>query len=184
MGGWGVKEGGYMKIGLISDTHGWIHPRLFGHFEDVDEIWHAGDIGNLETADTLSAFRPLRAVYGNIDDAMVRRVYGENLRFMAEEVKVWITHIGGTPGHYNRRVRAAINEDQPQIFMCGHSHIALVRNDPKGGFLYINPGAAGYQGFHKYMTIATLHIDGSRIHDFKLIELGERGKAILPDHQD
>jgi len=173
-----------LKIGLISDTHGWIHPRLFDHFKDVDEIWHAGDIGNLETADTLSAFRPLRAVYGNIDDAMVRRVYGENLRFMAEEVKVWITHIGGTPGHYNRRVRAAINEDQPQIFMCGHSHIALVRNDPKGGFLYINPGAAGYQGFHKYMTIATLQIDGSRIHDFKLIELGERGKVILPDHQD
>ena len=173
-----------MKIGLISDTHGWIHPRLFDHFKDVDVIWHAGDIGNLETADALSAFRPLRAVYGNIDDARVRRVYGENLRFMAEEVKVWITHIGGTPGRYNRRVRAAINEDQPHIFMCGHSHIALVRNDPKGGFLYINPGAAGYQGFHKYMTIATLHIDGSRIHDFKLIELGERGKVILPDHQD
>jgi uncharacterized protein len=173
-----------LKIGLISDTHGWIHPRLFAHFEDVDEIWHAGDIGNLETADALAAFRPLRAVYGNIDDDRVRRVFSESLRFSAEEVKVWITHIGGTPGHYDRRVWPAIYDDHPDIFICGHSHIALVRNDPKGGFLYINPGAAGYQGFHKYMTIVTLYIDGSRIHDFKLIELGERGKVILPDHQD
>jgi putative phosphoesterase len=173
-----------MKIGLISDTHGWIHPRLFEHFRDVDEIWHAGDIGNIETADSLSAFRPLKAVFGNIDDAMVRRAFRESLKFKAEEVKVWITHIGGTPGHYDRRVRPAIYNDPPDIFMCGHSHIALVKSDPKAGLLFINPGAAGYQGFHKYMTAITLCIDGSRIYDFKLIELGERGKVILPGHPD
>jgi putative phosphoesterase len=171
-----------MKAGLISDTHGWIHPGIFEHFKDVDEIWHAGDIGNLETADALAAFKPLKAVYGNIDDAGVRRVFKENLDFNAEEVRVRITHIGGTPGHYDRRVRASLYEDPPDIFVCGHSHIALVRKDPKAGFLFINPGAAGYQGFHKYMTAITLCIDGSRIHDLQLIELGERGKAILQDH--
>ena len=172
-----------MKIGLISDTHGWIHPRLFEYFGDVDEIWHAGDIGNLETADALSVFKPLRAVYGNIDNAIVRRVFKEDLIFKAEEVKIFITHIGGTPGHYNKRVSASLKNDPPGIFMCGHSHIAKVQNDPKSGFLFINPGAAGYQGFHKYMTAMKLCIDGTRIHDLQVIELGERGKVILPGHQ-
>lgn len=156
---------------------------MFEHFRDVDEIWHAGDIGNIETADALSAFKPLRAVYGNIDDGKVRRAFNENLRFTVENTKVWITHIGGSPGHYDRRVLSSIYNDIPDIFMCGHSHIALVRTDPKGGFLHINPGAAGYHGFHKFMTIATMHIDGRRLYDFKMIELGERGKVILPDHQ-
>jgi uncharacterized protein len=97
-----------MKIGLLSDTHGWIHPRLFEDFADCDEIWHAGDIGNIAIADTLAEFKPLKAVFGNIDDSLVRTVYKENLIFMAEEIKVWITHIGGTPGHYDKRVRPAI----------------------------------------------------------------------------
>jgi hypothetical protein len=173
-----------VKIGLISDTHGWIHPGLFGHFSDVDEIWHAGDIGNMETADALAAFRPLKAVYGNIDGTDVRSAFNEHLIFRAEEVKVMIAHIGGTPGHYDRKVRPILLEDPPGIFMCGHSHIALVKSDPKAGLLFINPGAAGYQGFHKYMTIMTINIEGSRIFDFKLIELGERGKVILPGHPD
>jgi putative phosphoesterase len=168
-----------MKIGIISDTHGWIHPRLFEHFKDVDEIWHAGDIGNIETADALAAFRPLKAVYGNIDGADVRRAFKENLTFIADEVRVWITHIGGTPGHYDRRVKPDIYEDPPDIFICGHSHIARVQNDSKTGFLFINPGSAGYQGFHMYMTAMKLCIDGTKIHDFKLIELGERGRVIL-----
>jgi uncharacterized protein len=166
-----------MKIGLLSDTHGWIHPRLFDHFSECDEIWHAGDIGNIETADKLSAFKPFRAVYGNIDDSLVRTVYKENLMFLAEDVKVWITHIGGTPGHYDRRVKNLIYEEPPDIFICGHSHIAKVMNDTKGGFLYINPGAAGYYGFHKFMTAIRFCIDGVNIHDLELIELGERGKA-------
>jgi uncharacterized protein len=168
-----------MKIGLLSDTHGWIHPRLFDHFADCDEIWHAGDIGNVETADRLSSFKPLKAVYGNIDDAVIRSIYKENLIFMAEEIRVWLTHIGGTPGHYDRRILPALNENPPDLFICGHSHIAKVMNDKKSGFLYMNPGAAGYNGFHKYMTAIRFYIDGKNIHDLELIELGERGRVIL-----
>lgn len=168
-----------MKVGLLSDTHGWIHPRIFEHFKDVDEIWHAGDIGNIETADALSAFRPLRAVYGNIDGADVRKVYNEHLLFEAEKLRVWITHIGGTPGHYDRRVRPAIYDDPPGLFICGHSHIAKVIYDRKGAFLYINPGAAGFSGFHKFMTAVRFRIDGPRISSLELIELGERGRVTL-----
>lgn len=168
-----------MKIGLLSDTHGWIHPRLFSHFDACDEIWHAGDIGNIQTADTLAAFRPLRAVYGNIDDALVRKSYKEHLHFSAEDTRVWITHIGGTPDHYNHRIRNALIENPPDIFICGHSHIAKVIYDKKNGLLYVNPGAAGYNGFHKYMTAIRFQIDGTRIHDLELIELGERGKIVI-----
>jgi putative phosphoesterase len=168
-----------MKIGLISDTHGWIHPRLFDHFEKCDEIWHAGDIGNIQTADALSAFRPLRAVYGNIDDAIVRSAYKENEFFMADEMRIFITHIGGSPGRYEARIRSEISENPPDILICGHSHIAKVMFDSKFGFLFINPGAAGYNGFHKYMTAIRFQIDGKNIHDLELIELGERGKVVI-----
>lgn len=168
-----------MKIGLLSDTHGWIHPRLFDDFAGCDEIWHAGDIGNIETADKLAAFKPLKAVFGNIDDALVRKVYKEHLIFMAEEIKVWLTHIGGTPDHYDKRVRPGIYEDHPDIFICGHSHIAKVMYDKKAGLLYVNPGAAGYNGFHKFMTAIRFRIDGKNIHDMELIELGERGHITL-----
>ena len=168
-----------MKIGLISDTHGWIHPRLFDHFAGVDEIWHAGDIGSVETADELAAFKPLKAVFGNIDNAAIRRIYNEHLIFKAEEINIWLTHIGGTPGHYDKRVRPGIYEKPPDLFICGHSHIAKVMHDKEAGFLYVNPGAAGYSGFHKYMTAIRLEIDGMKIHNMELIELGERGKAAI-----
>jgi putative phosphoesterase len=167
-----------MKIGLISDTHGWIHPRLFDHFADCDEIWHAGDIGGVETADMLSGFKPLKAVYGNIDNAVVRKTYPENLIFMADGIKVWITHIGGYPGHYERRILPGLNEYRPELFICGHSHIAKVIYDKKLGFLYMNPGAAGYNGFHRFMTAIRFQIDGKDIHDLDLIELGERRRII------
>jgi len=123
-----------MKIGLLSDTHGWIHPRLFEHFAGCDEIWHAGDIGNIETADTLAGFRPFKAVYGNVDNSLVRSVYKENLIFTVEEIRVWITHVGGTPGHYDRRVLTSIKDIHPDLFICGHSHIAKVMYDKKAGF--------------------------------------------------
>lgn len=171
-----------MKVGLISDTHGWIHPRLSEYFKDVDEIWHAGDIGNIQTADALSSFKPLRAVYGNIDDSVVRRVYNEDLFFMAEDIRVWITHIGGTPGHYDARIKRAIYDDPPGLFICGHSHIAKVMYDKKAGFLYINPGSAGYHGFHKFMTAIRFSIAGKKILDLELIELGERGRVTLRDY--
>lgn len=166
-----------MKIGLISDTHGWIHPSLYEHFKDCDEIWHAGDIGNIQTADSLAAFKPLRAVYGNIDDSIVRSAYTESLRFSAEKMTIWVIHIGGTPGNYSPKVKAEIYTDAPDIFICGHSHIAKVMFDKKSGSLYINPGAAGYSGFHKYMTAIRFQITGERIHDLELIEMGERGKV-------
>lgn len=170
-----------MKIGLLSDTHGWIHPRLFDHFAKCDEIWHAGDIGNIETADELAGFKPLKAVYGNIDNSIIRSIYTANLIFMAEETRVWLTHIGGTPGNYNRKLLPALIEDPPDLFICGHSHIAKVIYDKKAGFLYMNPGAAGFNGFHRFMTAIRFQIDGKSIHDLEMIELGERGKIILPD---
>ena len=166
-----------MKIGLLSDTHGWLHPRIFDFFECCDEIWHAGDIGNIETADRLNSFRPLRAVYGNIDDAKVRQVYGNHLHFMADELKVFITHIGGRPDNYQPAARTELLKNPPDLFICGHSHIALVKYDSKYNFLHINPGAAGYIGLHKIITAIRFNITGKKIHDLELIELGEREKS-------
>jgi putative phosphoesterase len=171
-----------MKIGLLSDTHGWIHPRIFDFFECCNEIWHAGDIGNIETADKLNSFRPLKAVYGNIDDAKVRQVYGKYLRFTADELNVFITHIGGRPGRYEREISEELSKNPPDLFICGHSHIALIKYNNKYNFLHINPGAAGYIGFHKMMTAIRFSITGKKIHDLELIELGERGKSFrLPE---
>jgi uncharacterized protein len=167
-----------MKIGLVSDTHGWIHPRLFDYFDKCDEIWHAGDIGNIETADSFCAFKPFRAVYGNIDDVTVRLTYKENQIFEVGEKKIWMKHIGGTPGHYDLKVRKKIYDNPPDIFICGHSHIAKVMFDKKAGLLYINPGSAGYIGFHKFMTAIRFNIDENKIYDLELIELGERGIII------
>ncbi|HLN22063.1 MAG TPA: metallophosphoesterase family protein [Bacteroidales bacterium] len=166
-----------MRIGLLSDTHGWIHPGLVKFFAECDEIWHAGDIGNLETADSLSSIKPLRAVYGNIDNAAVRSEYPEKLRFRAGDVNVFITHIGGTPGNYDRRIRDELMASPPDLFICGHSHIAKIMFDKKGGFLYVNPGAAGYIGFHKIMTAARFTIDSKSITGMEIIELGERGRV-------
>ena len=166
-----------MKIGLLSDTHGWIHPSIFEHFADCDEIWHAGDIGPVKTADSLNSFKPLKAVYGNIDDSFVRSVFPESLRFTVEEMKIWITHIGGSPGNYSLKVKNEIYTTPPDIFISGHSHIAKVLFDKRSGSLYINPGAAGYIGFHKYMTVIRFQITGKKIHDLELIEMGERGKV-------
>lgn len=166
-----------LKIGLLSDTHGWVHPNLFEFFKDVDEVWHAGDIGGIETADKLALFKPLKAVYGNIDGGMVRRTFPEVLFFEAEKVKVLMTHIGGAPGRYDFKAKELIGKERPDLFICGHSHIAKVMRDSKNGLLYVNPGAAGFQGFHKYMTAIRFIIDVAEIKDMELFELGERGRA-------
>jgi uncharacterized protein len=168
-----------MKIGLLSDTHGWIHPKLYDFFSGVDEIWHAGDIGNAQTADNLSSLKPFRAVYGNVDGSELRSMFSKSLRFLAEEKDIYMTHIGGYPGHYDPGVREYLHSNPPGIFICGHSHIARVMFDKKGRFLFINPGAAGYIGFHKIMTAVRFDIDGSNIHDLELIELGNRGNVHL-----
>lgn len=169
-----------MKIGLVSDTHGWFHPSLFDFFADVDELWHAGDIGDVELLDNLLKFKPVRAVYGNVDGAEVRLACKETLRFKVDEVKVFMTHIGGSPGHYDKGVQSVLKYSPPDLFVCGHSHIARVMFDRKYNFLYMNPGAAGYFGFHKFMTAARFSIEGKRIFDFELIDLGERGKVTAP----
>lgn len=166
------------RIGLLSDTHGFIHPRLFTFFEKVDEIWHAGDIGNIETADTLAKFRPLKAVYGNIDGSDVRTVHPLHQRFLCEDIDVWITHIGGYPGHYERSVKPDIFSNPPGLFITGHSHILKVIFDKKLNFLHMNPGAAGNKGFHVVCTALRFVIDGKDIRDLEIWEM-KRKEIVL-----
>ncbi len=165
-------------IGLLSDTHGYIHPRLLSFFEKVDEIWHAGDIGNIETADTLTEFKPLKAVYGNIDGHEIRAVHPLHQRFMCEGINVWITHIGGYPGRYERCVKPDIYDNPPNLFICGHSHILKVIYDKKLDFLHINPGAAGNKGFHRVCTAVRFKIDGKDIRELEIWEM-KRNEIVL-----
>jgi uncharacterized protein len=162
------------RIGLLSDTHGFINERLFSFFENCDEIWHAGDIGNIGTADKLASFKTLRAVHGNIDGQDVRIVHPQHLRFLCENVDVWITHIGGYPNHYDVSLRNQIIANPPKLFICGHSHILKVIYDKKLELLHINPGAAGKSGFHKVATAVRFAIDGSDIKELEIIELEQR----------
>lgn len=163
------------RIGLISDTHSHLEASVFDYFEECDEIWHAGDIGDPEVADRLAGFRPLRAVFGNIDEPALRRRFPEDLRFELEGVDVFMTHIGGYPGRYNTRVRAILREQPPKLYICGHSHILKVMPDRKLGLLHINPGAAGKHGFHKMKTIVRFSLNNGQIKDLQVVELGKRG---------
>jgi putative phosphoesterase len=162
------------RIGLLSDTHGFIDQRVYEFFKDCDEIWHAGDFGNMDTADTLSSFKPVRGVYGNIDDHVLRTVFPKHLKFRCEEVKVWITHIGGYPGHYDTSVKPGIFQDPPTLFICGHSHILKVIFDKKLNLLHINPGAAGNHGFHNVKTLLRFVIDGANIRDLEILEIDRK----------
>jgi putative phosphoesterase len=162
-----------MRIGLISDTHGYLDDAVFKHFENCDEIWHAGDFGNIELADKLAAFKPLRGVYGNIDGTDVRQVYPEHLRFMCEKVDVWMTHIGGYPDRYAPDVKREIYTKPPGLFISGHSHILKVIYDKKINCLHLNPGAAGKQGWHKVRTLIRFSITDEKIHTLDVIELHE-----------
>ena len=165
-------------IGLLSDTHGYIDPRWEHVFGGVDEIWHAGDIGTREVADFLSAIKPFRAVYGNIDGQVIRKQYPEKLRFTCEGMDILMIHIGGYPGHYDRRIRAEIQEDPPGLFISGHSHILKVMVDKKLDLLHINPGAAGISGFHTQRTVVRFVIDGPKIKDLEVVEMGPRGRKV------
>ena len=158
------------KIGLLSDTHGWLNPAVFEFFKDCDEIWHVGDIGGTDVADSLSAFKPLRAVYGNIDDQKIRLMFPKINIFTIENVKVMMTHIGGYPGRYEPGIKELIIKEKPNIFISGHSHILKVMNDHNLHLLHINPGAAGNSGFHKVITMVRFHIDGSEIKNMELYE--------------
>ena len=160
------------KIGLLSDTHGFLDDKVFEHFKDCDEVWHAGDIGTVEVADRLAAFKPLRAVYGNIDGDKLRVMFKQHERWMCEGVDVWMTHIGGYPGKYAREVKPEIFMHPPKLFISGHSHILKVMYDKKLGTLHINPGAEGKYGFHNVRTLVRFDIDGTDIRNLEVIEIG------------
>jgi putative phosphoesterase len=162
------------KILLLSDTHSYIDDQILKFVKQADEVWHAGDIGNLNVTDTIKKLKPLRAVYGNIDDKDARAEFTLDNRFVLEKVTVWMTHIGGHPNKYNQRNREEINLNTPQIFIAGHSHILKVQYDKKLNLLHLNPGAAGNHGFHKIRTMLRFNLDDGDIKEMEIIELATR----------
>ena len=165
-----------MRIGLLSDTHGFLDPVIFDHFSNCDEVWHAGDFGSLELVKQLENFKPLKGVYGNIDDREVRTVFPLDLRFEMEGMDILMTHIGGYPGRYNRRVKMVMETHAPSLFICGHSHILKVIYDKKYQCLHMNPGACGHFGFHKIRTLLRFELHNGKVQNADVIELGHRGR--------
>lgn len=163
------------KILLLSDTHSYIDEQILKFVKQADEVWHAGDIGDLHVTDTIKSLKPLRAVYGNIDDADARLEFPLDNKFTIENVTVWMTHIGGYPNKYNQRVREELKGNSPQVFICGHSHILKVQFDKKLNLIHLNPGAAGNHGFHKIRTMIRFTIDKEQLKDMEVIELATRG---------
>ncbi|MEN8815642.1 MAG: metallophosphoesterase family protein [Nonlabens sp.] len=159
-----------MKILLLSDTHSHIDDFVLKYVQQADEVWHAGDIGDLKVTDQIAAVKPLRAVWGNIDDDKARMQFPEHNRFNCEGMDIWITHIGGYPGRYNQRVRPEIYDNAPDIFICGHSHILKVVNDKKINCLHMNPGAIGMHGFHQKRTMLRFEIKDGKIGNLEVIE--------------
>lgn len=159
------------RIGLLSDTHAYWDPRFEQYFKDVDEIWHAGDIGSLDITLRLQELAPLRAVHGNIDGGDLRRQYPQLLRWSCEGLDVLMTHIGGYPGRYAPNIRKLILQRPPGLFISGHSHILKVMPDPQLGLLHINPGAAGLQGWQSVRTLVRFYVSDGKVHDLEVIEL-------------
>lgn len=159
------------RIGLLSDTHAFWDDKYLEYFAECDEIWHAGDIGSLEVAQKLAAFRPFCAVYGNCDGGDLRMMYGERLRWRCEDAEIFMTHIGGYPGRYEPSVRKSLYARPPHLFISGHSHILKVQYDPTLNLLYINPGAAGLMGWHKVRTLVRFTIDGQEFKDLEVVEI-------------
>ncbi len=162
------------RIGLLSDTHSWLYPGLIDFFRDCDELWHAGDIGDVATYDELATFKPLRAVHGNIDGSEIRMICPETLIFSCEEVRVVIRHIGGYPGRYDKRVIDILDRERPDLFISGHSHILKVIYDQKRELLHMNPGAAGRQGLHSLITCIRFSINGKTISDLEIMQKERR----------
>lgn len=161
------------RIGLLSDTHGYWDERYLKYFEPCDQIWHAGDIGLMEIVERLEAFRPLKAVYGNIDGQDMRRLFPETARFTVDGADVLMKHIGGYPGKYDASIRSTLFANPPQLFISGHSHILKVKYDKSLNLLHINPGAAGIYGFHTVRTLVRFSIDKGRFSDLEVIELNK-----------
>lgn len=163
-----------MKILLLSDTHSYIDERILEYASNSDEVWHAGDIGDLKVTDELQKVAMIRGVYGNIDNAEIRKEFPLNNRFTAEGVEVLITHIGGYPGKYSPAIREEIYANPPKLFICGHSHILKVMPDKKLNLLHMNPGACGVYGFHQVRTMLRFEINSGKIENLEVIELGKR----------
>jgi putative phosphoesterase len=162
------------KILLLSDTHSHIDDTILKYVKLADEVWHAGDIGDLKVTDTIKKLKPLRAVFGNIDNHEARLEFPLNNRFLCEGVDVLITHIGGYPGKYSSAIREEITQNPPKLFICGHSHILKVMFDKKLNCLHMNPGAAGISGFHQKRTMLRFEIDGDKIQSLEIIEIGDK----------
>lgn len=163
------------RIALLSDTHGWLDPRIREHVAQCDEVWHAGDIGGLHVTDELATWKPLRAVWGNIDDTKARQAHPEHQRFMLDGVRVWMTHIGGRPPRYDRAVQEELRGSPPALFVCGHTHLCMVQFDERLNMLYMNPGACGRHGFHHVRTLLRFSLDAGKVKDLEVVELGPRG---------
>lgn len=164
------------RIGLLSDTHGYLDEAVFKHFEGCDEIWHAGDFGTIAIAERLQQSKPLKGVWGNIDGFDVRSVFPKKQAWTCEKVSVYMTHIGGYPNRYAPGIKQELVNTKAKLFICGHSHILKVMYDAKIGCLHMNPGAAGHQGWHTVRTLLRFAIDGETIRDCEVVELGKRGR--------
>ncbi|MDG1278376.1 MAG: metallophosphoesterase family protein [Algoriphagus sp.] len=164
------------KIALISDSHSYIDHKTLTYLQDCDEIWHAGDIGSMEVMRQLPSGKTIRAVFGNIDDTEIQESYPEWAVFSQEGVKVAMTHIGGKPPRYAKGVKQFLKEVQPQLFVCGHSHICKVEFDSTLNCLYMNPGAIGQQGFHVMRTLLLFDLEQGQVKNLRVVELGRRGK--------
>jgi putative phosphoesterase len=164
------------RIGLLSDTHGWLDEQVLTHFANCDEIWHAGDFGEPDIIPTLQQYKPVKAVYGNVDPAFIRYQFPEKICFTVEQVTVCMQHIGGYPGRYAPGVKNWLQQSGAQLFISGHSHILKVQYDTSIDCLHINPGAAGRHGWHQVRTIVRFAINGQKIEQLEVIELGKRGR--------
>jgi putative phosphoesterase len=167
-----------MKIGLLSDTHSYFPDEIYKYFAECDEIWHAGDIGSMEVVEKIRAFKPLRAVWGNIDGHEIRKEFPLDLTVQVNGVKIWMTHIGGYPGKYAERIKKLLEITKPQLFICGHSHILKVIRDKKLNLLHLNPGAAGKEGFHQIRTLMRFKIEEEQVKDLEVIEIGPRSNKV------
>ncbi|WP_291778585.1 metallophosphoesterase family protein [Cecembia sp.] len=165
-----------VKIALISDSHSYIDEVVLSHLTDVDEIWHAGDIGDLKVVESLPSDKTLRIVTGNIDDAQARSMFPEEIFFEVESLKILMLHIGGKPPRYAKGVKKKIKDSQAGLFVCGHSHICKVEFDQAINCLYMNPGAIGQQGFHIMRTLLLFEIAQGKLQKLRVVELGKRGK--------
>lgn len=172
-----------MRIGLLSDTHGFLDETVFQDFTECDEVWHAGDFGTVEVLDRLRAFKPVRGVYGNVDGAELRSDLPRDLIWDCEGVRVYMTHIGGYPGNYDAKVGRELPRVKPGLFICGHSHILKVMRDQEQGLIHMNPGACGHNGWHTMRTLLRFTIETGKISGLEVIELGPRGRQVSGNRQ-